>query len=57
MIGDLNHPNLENIILREICMIKQMNEVLLVQLTAKKLIQIMSEPKNIMFTKADLEKV
>ena len=36
MIGGSNHPNLENRIRGEICMIRQMNEVLSIQSTAKK---------------------
>ena len=45
IIEDPNHPNLENRIWGEICMIRQMNEVLSVQSTAKKLRQTMFETR------------
>ena len=57
MIGDPNHPDLENRIRGEIRMIRQMNEVLSVQSMEKKLRQMIFEPGSIVFTKADLERV
>ena len=56
MIGGPNHPNLENRIRGKIRMIKQINEVLLVQSTAKKSRQTMFKPRSITFFKADLER-
>ena len=50
VIGGPNHPNLENKIRGKIRMIRQMNEVPSIQSAAKKLKQIMSEPRSITFT-------
>ena len=57
MIGGPNYPNHENRILGEIRMIKQINEVLLVQSPAKKPRQASSKPGSITFTRVDLERV
>ena len=55
MIGGLNHHSLKNRIRGEICMIRQINEVLSVQSTTKKLRQTMSKLGGVTFTKADLD--
>ena len=57
ILGGQNYPNLKNMILGEIRMIKQINGVLSVQSIAKKLRQIMSELGSITFSKVNLEMV
>ena len=50
-----NHPDLENRIMGEIRIIKQMHEVLSVQSAMGKRRQCLCEPGSITFTKADIE--
>ncbi|GFZ04896.1 hypothetical protein Acr_17g0004680 [Actinidia rufa] len=57
MIEGPNDPSLESKIWNEICMIKQMHEVLLVQSLPKKIKTAETERECVTFSRADLERV